>query len=302
MLSALNFNHLLYFWAVAKEGGVTAGSKRLHVSQPTVSTQIRKLETTLGAKLFDRAGGRMTLTDVGQVVFDYADEIFRRGEEIVELVRGGGDSPARGFRVGVVDALPKLVVCRLLEPAFTGRDAYELVCVEGKTNELLDRLDRHELDLVLVDAAPTSDARRDTWFHRLGSSTMSVFGTEALRDRYRRGFPGSLDGAPMLLPTRGTRLRERFEVWSEETGIRPRRLAEFEDSALMGVFGQASRGLFMAPTAIGREVQRQYRVKRVGRLDALREDFYAVNAERRLRHPAVVAIATQARERLFRDA
>jgi LysR family transcriptional regulator, transcriptional activator of nhaA len=299
MHSGLNFNHLLYFWAVAKEGGVSAAGRRLHVSQPTVSNQIQKLEKALGSRLFDRRGGRMLLTDVGQVVFDHADDIFRRGEELLEVLREGSTEPERHLRVGIVDALPKLVVHRLLLPALA--TCSDLICLEGKIDELLEQLDRHEVDLVLADATRAARPRSRAHFHRLGRSDATVFGTPELAAKFRDGFPASLGDAPFLLPTPGTRVRERFEIWTESAGIRPRITGQFADSALLKVFGQQGQGLFLAPTVIADEVSRQYAVEALGRLEGVDEEFFAVSGDRRLEHPAVRAIIEQARDQVFHD-
>ena len=299
MNGGLNFNHLLYFWAVAKEGGVSAAGRRLHVSQPTVSNQIQKLEKALGSRLFDRRGGRMLLTDVGQVVFAYADDIFRRGEELLEVLREGSTEPERHLRVGLVDALPKLVVHRLLTPALA--ICSDLICIEGKIDELLEQLDRHEVDLVLADATRAARPRSRANFLRLGSSDATVFGTPALAARYRDDFPNSLNGAPLGLPTVGTRLRERFEIWAEAHRVKPNITGQFADSALLKVFGQHGQGLFLSPTVIADEVARQYAVEPLGRLEEVTEEFFLVSGDRRLEHPAVRTLVEQARDLVFQE-
>jgi LysR family transcriptional activator of nhaA len=300
LLGPLNYHHLLYFWTVAREGSIARATERLNLSQPAISTQIRTLERAIGEKLFAKRGRNLVLTDVGRLVFRYANEIFTVGRELQETLAGTGraDRPAR-LTVGVVDALPKIVAFRLLEPALHHPDPVRLVLREDKPERLIADLSIHELDLVLSDApiAPTVHVR--AFSHLLGECGVTVFGTPALARRYRSRFPQSLDGAPVLLPTENTVLRRSLDAWFEVQGLRPHIVGEIEDSAVVKVFGHAGAGLFMAPSAIEAEVQRQYEVRVVGRIDAIRERFYAITVERRITHPVVLAISTTARHELF---
>ena len=300
LLGPLNYHHLLYFWTVAREGSIARATERLNLSQPAISTQIRTLERAIGEKLFVKRGRNLVLTDVGRLVFRYANEIFTVGRELQETLAGAGreNRPAR-LTVGVVDALPKIVAFRLLEPALHHADPVRLVLREDKPERLIADLSIHALDLVLSDApiAPTVHVR--AFSHLLGECGVSVFGTPALARRYRARFPRSLDGAPVLLPTENTVLRRSLDAWLEVQGIRPSIVGEIEDSALTKVFGHAGAGLFLAPSAIEAEVQRQYEVRVVGRIDAVRERFYAITVERRITHPVVLAISTMARHELF---
>lgn len=295
----LNYHHLLYFWTVVREGGIARAGERLHLSQPTISTQLRKLERAVGDKLFQRVGRKLQLTDTGRTVYRYADEIFTIGRELADTLRGrGGGRPLR-FTVGVSDALPKLVIYRLLQPAFTAPDPLQLVCREGSTDELLIALAAHEVDIVLTDAPAGAGVKIKAFNHLLGECGVGIFGTAELHKQYRRKFPQSLDGAPVLLPTVATSLRRSLEHWFDTQGTRPRVVAEFDDSALLKAFGREGLGLFPAPLAICREIEKQYNVRLLGELPNLRERFYAISVERRLRHPAVVAISEAARQHLF---
>jgi LysR family transcriptional activator of nhaA len=297
----LNFHHLRYFWAVAREGGVTRASERLNISQPTVSAQVRELEDALGEPLFVREGRTLRLTEVGQVAYRYADEIFGLGQELVDTVRGRPTGRPLRLVVGVADAVPKLVAHHLLAPALRLPEPVQIVCFEDKTDRLLMELASHALDVVIADVPVGSAVRVKAYDHLLGECAVEVFGTEALVAPRRRGFPGSLDGAPFLLPTRGATLRRELEEWFDAHKVRPHVTGEFEDNALLEVFGQEGRGLFAAPAAIAREVRRQHKVVRLGRLDGLQERFYAISVERRLKHPAVVALSQAARHQLFRS-
>ena len=295
----LNYHHLLYFWVVACHGSVTRAAAELRLAQSTVSTQLRTLEEVLGEKLFARTGRRLVLTDVGRLVFRYADEIFGLGRELLETVKGRPTGQPMRLTVGIADAVPKLIAYRLLGPALTGAEPVRIICREDKPDRLLAQLAVHGLDLVLSDApiGPTTKVR--AFNHLLGECGVTFFAAPALARTYRRGFPRSLGGAPMLLPTDNTALRRSLDDWFESEDIRPRVASEFEDSALLMAFGQAGMGLFPAPSAIERQVRSQYGVVVVGRLDTVRERFYAISGERRLKHPAVVAISEAARQRVF---
>ena len=295
----LNYHHLLYFWVVACHGSVTRAAAELRLAQPTVSTQLRTLEEVLGEKLFARTGRRLVLTDVGRLVFRYADEIFGLGRELLETVKGRPTGQPMRLTVGIADAVPKLIAYRLLRPALTGAEPVRIICREDKPDRLLAQLAAHGLDLVLSDApiGPTTKVR--AFNHLLGECGVTFFAAPALARTCRRGFPRSLGGAPMLLPTDNTALRRSLDDWFESEDIRPRVASEFEDSALLMAFGQAGMGLFPAPSAIERQVRSQYGVVVVGRLDAVCERFYAISGERRLKHPAVVAISEAARQRVF---
>ncbi len=299
MVDWLNYHHLLYFWTVAKEGSITAAAEVLHLSQPTLSTQIGKLEKSMGVKLFERSGRTLRLTDTGQTVFRYADEIFTLGRELVDVVRGGSGNDTINLYVGVPDVLPKLIVYRLLKPALQMNESVKLVCHEGKLNQLLSDLALHRLDIVLADAPLTPQVSVRAFNHLLGQCGVTVFGSPELAQKYTPGFPESLHGSPMLLPTQSTTLRRQLEQWFDSTGIRPIVKHEFEDSAILKVFGQEGEGLVVVPSAMENEVREQYEMLPLGRIEEVTESFYAISVERRLKHPAVVAISEAARHALF---
>lgn len=291
----LNYHHLFYFWTVAREGSMVAAAGRLRLSQPTISAQIKTLEGALGEQLFARAGRTLQLTDVGRVVFRYADEIFSLGRELQDTL---GDRPTgrpARLTVGVSNALGKLVAYRLLAPALALDTPIRIVCHEDHAEALLARLALHELDVVLADAPPPSGVRVKAYTHQLGECGVSVFASAPLSTRLRRRFPGSLNEAPWLLPAEGAPMRRGLEQWFDSAGIRPRIVGEFDDPALMKTFGEAGVGVFPAPSAIEDEVCAQYRVKLVGRVPDVRERFFAISIERRIKHPAVLAISAGAR-------
>lgn len=298
-MDALNYHHLRYFWVVAREGTIARACERLHLAQPTISTQLRNLERALGEKLFRRAGRNLVLTETGHVVFHYADQIFSIGRELIGALNGAAtDHPLR-LTVGVCDVVPKLIAYRLLEPALRLPEQVHVVCYERELSALLTDLALHRLDVVITDSpvGPTTNVR--AFNHLLGECGVTIFGAPPLARQFRRGFPGSLHDAPLLLPTHNTALRRAFEQWLDKRQIRPSLRGEFEDGALLKAFGQGGLGLFPGPTVIEKEIRRQYGVHIVGRLTDVRESYYAISVERRLKHPAVVAISEAARHELF---
>jgi len=295
----LNYHHLLYFWVVAKEGTIAAACKKLDLAQPTISAQLRVLEKSLGEKLFKRVGRNLALTETGQVVYGYADEIFSLGRDLMDTLKGRPTGSPLRFRVGVADVMPKLVAHVLLRPALKLSEPVRLICQESTQPDLLAKLAIHELDLILSDSPVSPGVHVRVFSHLLGECAVSIFGTKELADSHRRRFPASLDGAPFLLPASTTALRQSLEQWFDSQGIRPVIVGEFDDSALLKVFGQTGAGLFASPTVIEREVRRQYGVRVVGRLESVRERYYAISVERKVKHPAVIAIATAARDKLF---
>jgi LysR family transcriptional activator of nhaA len=295
----INYHHLLYFWTIAREGSISEAGRRLRLAQPTISAQLRTLEKQLGEKLFQRSGRRLILTEMGQVVFSYADEIFRLGNELSETLKGRPSGRPMRFTVGITDAMPKLVAYRLLEPALRMQQPVRLICQEGKPQFLLTELMMHGMDLVLSDSPTGSETHVRAYNHLLGECGVRIYGTSDLAAKLKKGFPKSLHGAPMLLPTSGSALRRSIDQWFEQNSIQPRIVAETADSALLMVFGETGAGVFPAPLAIEKEIRRQFRVHPLGELKGVQERYYAISVERKLKNPAVVAISELARTELF---
>lgn len=296
----LNYHHLLYFWTVVREGGISKAAEKLRLSQPTISAQIRQLEESLGERLFQRQGRTLVPTDTGRLVFRYADDIFSIGRELMETLRGRPAGRPLQLTVGVANAVPKLIVYRLLRPALQGPEAVQLMCREDSPDQLLAELATHALDVVISDAPAPEHVRVKAFNHLLGESDTAFFAPAALAARLRRRFPASLRDAPALLPARNTALRRGIDQWFAKEDLQPRVIAEFEDTALMKVFSQAVPAVFPAPAAIEQDICRFYGVRVVGRTSAVRERYYAISVERRLKHPAVVAITNTAREDVFK--
>jgi LysR family transcriptional activator of nhaA len=296
----LNYHHLLYFWTVAKEGGITQASKVLHLAHPTISGQIHRLEETLGEKLFARKGRSLVLTETGRVVFRYADEIFSLGQQLVDTVQGRTGGQQLRLVVGVSDVLAKSIVHRILEPAFRLEDKVRVICRENRSAEaFLGELAVHSIDVILSDTPAGPGTPVKTFSHPLGECGTSLFAAPALARKLRRGFPRSLDGVPVLLPSGDSTFRRAINEWFEARNIRPEVIAELDDAALASVFGEAGLGVFAVPDVIEAEVRTRYRVERVGRAQAIRQRFYAISVERKIRHPAVVAICEVARKHIF---
>ena len=295
----LNYHHLLYFWTVAKQGGLAKAAENLRLSSSTVSTQIGRLEESLGHKLFERQGRKLVLTDAGQVVYRYADEIFLLGREIFDSLR---DQPAKRplkVHIGIAEVIPKLLAKKFLMPLLQLSDDVQLICHENRSDRLLAELSIHNLDVVLTDTPVGSLAKVRAYNHLLGESGIMLFAAEPLARKYRRGFPASLKDAPFLLPAVGTALRGQLTNWFDAHEIRPRIVGEFEDSALLKVFGQQGLGVFAAPVVIRSEVKKQYGVREIGLIEGQTEQFYAISVEKKLKHPAVVAIAEAAKNQFY---
>ncbi|MCC6622390.1 MAG: transcriptional activator NhaR [Deltaproteobacteria bacterium] len=295
----LNYHHLLYFWATAKEGGVGPAAERLRLTPQTISGQVRALEEALEEKLFVRRGRRLALTEMGRIVYDYADEIFGLGRELLTAVRGRSTGRAPRLVVGVAQVVPKLVAKRLLEPALTGEPRVRLSCREDATDRLLAELAAHRLDAVVLDAPVPPGAPVRAFNHLLGECGVTFFATPPLARKLARRFPQSLDGQPMLLPSEDTAIRRGLDEWLRRAGIAPDPVGDFDDSALLKAFGQAGHGVFLAPSAIADEVSTQYGVSAIGHTDDVRERFYVATTRRKLEHPAVATITEAARRELF---
>lgn len=291
----INYHHLFYFWTVMREGSITAACKKLTLAQSTVSAQLGKLEQTLGGKLFKRQGRLLEATDLGLMVFQYAEKIFPLGQEMMDQIHNRPVVGPLSLKVGIVDQIPKPMARKLLEPALHLDKRVHLICHEGKAEDLLGELALHKLDLVLADSPIRSDLSIRAYNHFLGQCGITFFAADELAKAVTDNFPQSLDKVPMLMPMAMTTLRCALDQWFEKLSIRPKIVAEFQDNALLAVFGQAGDGVFVAPTTIESEIKNQYQVRIIGRCPVIKERFYAISVERILKHPAVVAISDIAR-------
>jgi LysR family transcriptional activator of nhaA len=293
----MNYNHLYYFWMVAREGSVVRASEELMVSQPTVSVQLKELEANLKHRLFDRVGRRLVLTDAGRISFGYADEMFSLSREMVNaLDEQPGDRPLK-LAVGIVDVIPKRVVRHLLEPVLNFKPPVRLICREDKGDRLLADLSAQRVDVVISDGPIGTGVHARGHNHLLLECGISFLATRDLAARYRQGFPRSLNAAPLLLPSEHTTVRQTLNAWFDSSRIHPNVVGEFDDSALMLTIGQSGGVIFPFPAAVDQQAQKEYGLARVGRTNAARERFYAISLEEKLRHPAVAAICRAAESR-----
>lgn len=296
----LNYHHLFYFWTVVKAGSIHRAGADLRVSPPAISSQLKLLEDQLGEKLLARSGRRLVLTEMGRTVFSYAEDIFTLGRELLDVVKNRPIGRPLRLDVGVVNVMPKIVVQALLKPALHIHETVRIVCREANSDQLLARLATNEMDVVLSDSPVDPSLKIRAYSHLLGESGVIFVAGTKIATRHQRGFPESLDGAPMFLPTDNTALRRNLDFWFESRQIRPSVLAEFEDYALLRAFGESGTGIFPMPSVVKRQIRKQKGLRVVGVTNEVRMQFYAISAERKLQHPAVLAIRDGAKSELFR--
>ena len=290
----MNYHHLRYFWVVAKEGGLRKAAEKLHVSQPTISVQIAALEGVLEEKLFRRGGRALALTEAGHRVLSYAEEIFSLGEQLLDVARQQPSARLLRVHIGITDSLPKLLSYEIIKPIFRLEQPVQAVCREGKAADLLGQLAAHRLDIVLADEPAPSSLPIKVFNHLLGECGVTFCAERKLAATLKRKFPKSLNDAPVLLPTSNTALRQSLEKWFQAEDLRPRLMAEFDDAALMKIAAVEGLGFFPLPTLVVKEAVVRYGFQIIGRTEDCRQQFYAISAERKLTHPAVLAITSQA--------
>ncbi|MCG8038243.1 MAG: transcriptional activator NhaR [Candidatus Thiodiazotropha taylori] len=295
----LNLKHLRYFWAVASHGTIVQAAEALFITPQTISGQLRELESQVGSELFRKEGRRLVLTETGRLVFSYADEMFRLGIELQDMLTGRTQGTVITLKVGVAMVVPKLLAYRVLEPVLQMQDPVKLICHEAPLVDLLADLSVHKLDMVLADSPinPTLNIR--AYNHALGESGITFFAAPDDAQRLRNEFPVSLHGQNILMPSSGSSLRRNLEIWFQRQQIEPVVVAEFEDRALMKTFGERGTGVFTTPTAVEQDVIDKYRVEVVGRSDEITESFYVISPERHIKHPAINTITQTAKADLF---
>lgn len=292
----INYKHLHYFWVVAKCGGIARASETLHITPQTISSQISLLEQRLGEALLQKTGRNLELTEAGRIVQSYADEIFSLGGELEEAVLSMPSSGRLAFKVGVAEAVPKTISHRLLAPALELESRVRITCREKSLEELLADLAMHKIDLVIADAPIPPGINIRAYNHPLGESGISFLATKTLAKSVKRKFPGSLTGVPLLVPSDINKLHARLLSWFDAKHIHPQIVGEFDDSALMKVFGQAGTGVFVVPTVTAGEVCEKYEVELVGSVEDVKEEFFAISLERKVTHPAVAAVLSAGRK------
>jgi len=287
----LNFKHLRYFWMVGKTGSIVSASEQLNLSPQSISAQLGDLENNLGVQLFRKLGRGLELTDIGRRIFSYADEIFSLGNELLEVAQDQEVRKNIPFRIGITDSVPKSVAYRVIEPVLHIDERIRLICREGRLADLLSEMAVNQLDLVIADRPMPTNMNVRAYNHLLGESRLAIFATKSLLETYQElSFPKILHNAPFLMQGADFAFQKKLITWMETKKIYPNIVAEFDDSALLKSFGQAGAGFFAGPDAITDYICRQYKVEKVGSIDTVTEQLYAITTERRLTHPAVISI------------
>jgi LysR family transcriptional activator of nhaA len=296
-MAHINYKHLHYFWVVAKAGGVSKAAEQLHLTPQSISGQLGILEESLGVSLFRKSGRKLELTDTGRLVLGYADAIFVLGEEMQDALRQHPSKRGLQFKVGIADVVPKTMAYQLLEPAIHIDEQPKMLCREGRLASLLGDLAVHKLDLVIADRAMPSNLNVRGFSHLLGECGISFLASRRLAEQYPDlPFPALLAEMPLLLPGEDAAMRPRLMRWFDSLHIRPNIVGEFDDSALLNAFGQEGVGIYPVPTAVLKRVQGQSDCVVLGTTNAVTEQFYAISTERRLTHPAVLAISQAAQQ------
>ncbi|MCR8923887.1 transcriptional activator NhaR [Dasania sp. GY-MA-18] len=289
-MTPINYNHLYYFYVVATDGSIAKASTRLHITPQTISGQISSFEENIGVNLFDRTGKRLRLSDIGQLIYSYAEEIFQLGDEIKNILQTQPSAQGLSFNVGITDAIPKVLAYQLLKPAFDMTEPVRLICKEGDLDSLLAKMAINKLDLILTDQTLPSGSNVKAYNHQLTESGLTFFANKQLALQCQQDFPQSLSGKPFLMQGKQAAVTQHLSSWLKEHGITPNIIAEFDDAALLKSFGQAGYGVFAASTLIEKYVASQYKVKIIGRAEECKEHYYIISPERQIKHPAIVEI------------
>lgn len=291
----LNYQHLLYFWTVVRTGSLTAACEELHLSAPTVSAQLRTFEERVGEKLLMKSGRTLVPTEIGRLVYSYADEIFGLGGDLLNaLAQRPTNRPLR-LVVGIDDVVPKEIAQRLLAGVLRLNQPVQLVCREGTLEHLLAALLVHEVGVVLSDSPITPSLNLKAYNHPLGTCGESWMAAPGLGKVLRPGFPKSLDGAPVLLPTGDTAIRRALDQWLDKHNVRPVVVGEFEDYALMREFAREGYGVVPVPDVLQTQFRKELGLMTLGPAKNVQAQFYAISTERKIKHPAVLAICEMAR-------
>jgi LysR family transcriptional activator of nhaA len=297
--SSLNYKHLYYFWVVAREGSIAKACRVLHLTPQTISGQLSQFEDSVGTRLLQKQGRGLTLTESGQVVLRYATEIFHLGEELQEVLKDAKVGRRQRLVIGILDSIPKAIAYKIMEPALKLGKDLTFNCIEGSLEELVSQLAVNSLDVVLADAPISPRYNIKTYSHLLGESSISFFASPHRATQYRKQFPQCLDGAAMLMPSDKSSMARVVKQWLRDRDLHPKIKGYFDDSALLKAFGKAGEGVFFMPSAIERSVIQEYNVRSIGQVGELTERYYAITAQRQIRHPAVAAICETARQSLF---
>lgn len=289
-MTPLNYNHLYYFFTVAREGSIAKASTSLHLTPQTISGQITRFESQIGVNLFDRKGKTLQLSEMGQLIYSHAEEIFQLGDELKNVLKTHQPVSWQTLTVGITNVIPKVLAHHLLKPALKMEESIRLICHEGDQLDLLAALAINKLDLILTDQPHEPGGHVKAYTHQLAESGLTFFGTKQLAGQYRKGFPRSLSSQAFLMQSKKAAVRQRLIDWLDKVNVIPKIIAEFDDSALMKSFGQEGYGVFAAPTIIEKYIVSQYNVEIIGRAEECIDRYYLISPERKIRHPAAVEI------------
>jgi LysR family transcriptional activator of nhaA len=294
----LNYHHLYYFAVIAREGGLAAAARKLHLTHSTLSAQLRALEQHFGAPLFDRRGKRLVLTPFGMDAVSYAEDIFRLGHELNDVARGQRSPGRRALRVGVVAGLPKTLVHHLLTPALDELQLGSVQVVQQSLAHLVEALVAGRLHLALSDELPVTAEPSPVHADVLGATKIFLYAAAGLATSLAGTFPGLLDQQAFVLPPSSVALRRSLDAWLVRKKLRIQLRAEVEDAGLLRVFGSAGRGIFPVRAALRAEVEDLHDVEQLGACDGVLERYYLLSTEHRLENPAIVSIVEGARRGL----
>ncbi len=297
-MKQLNFHHLQYFHAVAKEGSVTRAAEVMNVTPQTVSGQISTFEEYIGAPLFTREGKRLEPNSLGQITLRYADDIFNLGNELSRTLATQDAGQGANFNVGIVDVIPKVMVYEMLNDCFDLDNRFILECHEGDLPSLLADLSINKLDLIISDQPLPIGVSVRAMNHYLGSSGVTFFTKKDKSHQYINDFPNSLHNAPFLMPSKKSAQFQSLISWFVQSKIAPNIVAEVDDSALLKFFGQTGRGIFCVASAVEHDVLKQFDVDVIGRIDSLSDRYYGILPERKIKHPAVDTVLEAAKKLL----
>ncbi|WP_437613366.1 transcriptional activator NhaR [Erwinia sp. V71] len=294
-MSHINYNHLYYFWQVCKEGSIVGVAEALFLTPQTITGQIKALEERLQGKLFKRQGRGVVPSELGQLVFRYADRMFTLSQEILDIVNYRKESNLL-FDVGVADALSKRLVSQVLETAVEEDEKIHLRCFESTHEMLLEQLSQHKLDMILSDCPIDSTQQEGLFSVKLGECGVSFWCTRPLPDK---PFPACLQQRRLLIPGRRSMLGRKLLNWFQSQGIAVEILGEFDDAALMKAFGAANNAIFVAPSLYGQDIYRDEEIVEIGRIESVMEEYHVIFAERMIQHPAVQRICNKDFSGLF---
>ncbi len=294
-MSYINYNHLYYFWHVYREGSVVGAAESLFLTPQTITGQIKSLEERLQGKLFKRKGRGLEPTELGELVFRYADKMFTLSQEMLDIINYRKESSLL-FDVGVADALSKRLVSNILSAAVSEGEPIHLRCFESTHELLLEQLSQHKLDMIISDCPIDSTQQEGLFSVKIGECSVSFWGSNP---QPQPPFPFCLQERRLLIPGRRSMLGRRLLNWFNAQGLQVEILGEFDDAALMKAFGAVHNAIFVAPTRYAHDLFTDESMVEIGRVDSVMEEYHAIFAERMIQHPAVQRICNQDYSTLF---